>query len=299
MLDELAAWNLRNGHPFWFFTELSINVADDRPLLEAMARAGLRRVFIGIETPRSQAPQDDQEGAEHPGRPAREAPPDPRARHPRHRGVHRRLRRRGRGCLRGATGLHPGLRHRGGDPGAPPGPARHPARAAPGEGGASPPDSRPEPHHDPGGHQLRPQGGDDEAPVPRALSGPREGAVRARAVLREDRPRGARAARGLPSRPGEVNAEAPRHVPPARLSAGHLGAGLQAALLEGPAPRPAEEPHGARGLRTRLLLLLPPQPARRLRRPRAPLVPLRPWTRRPPGRRRSRRRPPASSSSAA
>jgi radical SAM superfamily enzyme YgiQ (UPF0313 family) len=51
MLEELAAWNLRNGHPFWFFTELSINVADDRPLLEAMARAGLRRVFIGIETP--------------------------------------------------------------------------------------------------------------------------------------------------------------------------------------------------------------------------------------------------------
>jgi radical SAM superfamily enzyme YgiQ (UPF0313 family) len=51
MLEELAAWNLRNGHPFWFFTELSINVADDAPLLEAMARAGLRRVFIGIETP--------------------------------------------------------------------------------------------------------------------------------------------------------------------------------------------------------------------------------------------------------
>jgi radical SAM superfamily enzyme YgiQ (UPF0313 family) len=51
MLEELAAWNVRNAHPFWFFTELSINVADDPPLLEAMARAGLRRVFIGIETP--------------------------------------------------------------------------------------------------------------------------------------------------------------------------------------------------------------------------------------------------------
>ena len=51
MLEELAAWNERNGHPFLFFTELSINVADDRELLGAMARAGLRRVFIGIETP--------------------------------------------------------------------------------------------------------------------------------------------------------------------------------------------------------------------------------------------------------
>jgi radical SAM superfamily enzyme YgiQ (UPF0313 family) len=51
MLEELAGWNERNGHPFLFFTELSINVADDRELLAAMARAGLRRVFIGIETP--------------------------------------------------------------------------------------------------------------------------------------------------------------------------------------------------------------------------------------------------------
>ncbi len=51
MLRELAAWNQRNGHPFAFLTEASINLADDHDLLEAMSQAGFRRVFIGIETP--------------------------------------------------------------------------------------------------------------------------------------------------------------------------------------------------------------------------------------------------------
>lgn len=51
MLKELSAWNRDNDHPFGFFTEASINLADDRALLEAMSEAGLLRVFIGIETP--------------------------------------------------------------------------------------------------------------------------------------------------------------------------------------------------------------------------------------------------------
>jgi radical SAM superfamily enzyme YgiQ (UPF0313 family) len=51
MLRELAAWNRRHGHPFAYFTEASINLADDKELLEAMRDAGLRHVFIGIETP--------------------------------------------------------------------------------------------------------------------------------------------------------------------------------------------------------------------------------------------------------
>jgi radical SAM superfamily enzyme YgiQ (UPF0313 family) len=51
MLKELAVWNRENGYPFVFFTEASINMADDRELLEAMSAAGLLRVFIGIETP--------------------------------------------------------------------------------------------------------------------------------------------------------------------------------------------------------------------------------------------------------
>jgi radical SAM superfamily enzyme YgiQ (UPF0313 family) len=51
LLKELAAWNRDRGHPFWFITEASINLADDEGLLEAMSRAGFSRVFIGIETP--------------------------------------------------------------------------------------------------------------------------------------------------------------------------------------------------------------------------------------------------------
>jgi radical SAM superfamily enzyme YgiQ (UPF0313 family) len=51
MLEELAGWNRRRGDPFMYFTEASINLADDRELLQAMSEAGIRRVFIGIETP--------------------------------------------------------------------------------------------------------------------------------------------------------------------------------------------------------------------------------------------------------
>ena len=51
MLKELAVWNGKHGHPFAFFTEASINLADDEELLKAMSQAGFLRVFIGIETP--------------------------------------------------------------------------------------------------------------------------------------------------------------------------------------------------------------------------------------------------------
>jgi radical SAM superfamily enzyme YgiQ (UPF0313 family) len=51
MLKALAIWNRQNGHPFAFFTEASINMADDSELLDAMSEAGFLRVFIGIETP--------------------------------------------------------------------------------------------------------------------------------------------------------------------------------------------------------------------------------------------------------
>jgi radical SAM superfamily enzyme YgiQ (UPF0313 family) len=51
MLEKLAAWNEENGSPFPFGTEASLNLADERPLLEAMAKAQLGYVFIGLETP--------------------------------------------------------------------------------------------------------------------------------------------------------------------------------------------------------------------------------------------------------
>ncbi len=51
MLPIVAEWNRRKGMPFRFFTEASINMADDDDLLRMMRDAGFVSVFIGIETP--------------------------------------------------------------------------------------------------------------------------------------------------------------------------------------------------------------------------------------------------------
>jgi radical SAM superfamily enzyme YgiQ (UPF0313 family) len=51
MLAELASWNRRHNYPFRYYTEASINLADDEELLERMFQAGFFHVFIGIETP--------------------------------------------------------------------------------------------------------------------------------------------------------------------------------------------------------------------------------------------------------
>jgi radical SAM superfamily enzyme YgiQ (UPF0313 family) len=51
LMPDLAAWQEKNGHPFSFLTEASVNLADDHELLADMQQAGFRRVFLGIETP--------------------------------------------------------------------------------------------------------------------------------------------------------------------------------------------------------------------------------------------------------
>ncbi|HEX9444167.1 MAG TPA: radical SAM protein [Candidatus Binatia bacterium] len=51
LLEELAAWNRAEGYPFRYYTEASINLADDDELVGRMADAGFFHVFIGIETP--------------------------------------------------------------------------------------------------------------------------------------------------------------------------------------------------------------------------------------------------------
>src|SRR5258708_18887457 len=51
MLAELATWNRGHRYPFRYYTEASINLADDDELLERMCQAGFFHVFIGIETP--------------------------------------------------------------------------------------------------------------------------------------------------------------------------------------------------------------------------------------------------------
>lgn len=51
LLPALIRWNRRNGHPFYYCTEASMNLADDIKLMELMQQADFRVVFMGIETP--------------------------------------------------------------------------------------------------------------------------------------------------------------------------------------------------------------------------------------------------------
>jgi radical SAM superfamily enzyme YgiQ (UPF0313 family) len=55
LANELAAWQIKHDHPFSFYTEASIDLADKTELLQAMVAANFMYVFIGIETPSSEA----------------------------------------------------------------------------------------------------------------------------------------------------------------------------------------------------------------------------------------------------
>lgn len=51
ILPAITDWMEEKGRPFYFYTEASIDLADDPRLMELMTRAGFEEVFIGIETP--------------------------------------------------------------------------------------------------------------------------------------------------------------------------------------------------------------------------------------------------------
>jgi len=55
LLPAMAEWNEQNNNVFSFFTEASVNLADDEDLLKMMQRAGFFRVFLGIETPEEES----------------------------------------------------------------------------------------------------------------------------------------------------------------------------------------------------------------------------------------------------
>jgi radical SAM superfamily enzyme YgiQ (UPF0313 family) len=52
LLRRIIEWQESHGYPLVFTTEASINLADDRELIELMVKANFQGVFIGIETPR-------------------------------------------------------------------------------------------------------------------------------------------------------------------------------------------------------------------------------------------------------
>lgn len=50
VLPALISWMQEKQYPYTFFTEVSINLADDDVLMELMTEAGFDTVFVGIET---------------------------------------------------------------------------------------------------------------------------------------------------------------------------------------------------------------------------------------------------------
>jgi len=53
----MAAWMKDRQYPFTFFTELSINLADDDEMIQLIVNAGFDNVFIGLETPNKESLQ--------------------------------------------------------------------------------------------------------------------------------------------------------------------------------------------------------------------------------------------------
>jgi len=55
ILPAIEEWNKKRKSPFYFNTEVSINLADDDKLMQLMVKAGFEAVFIGIETPNEES----------------------------------------------------------------------------------------------------------------------------------------------------------------------------------------------------------------------------------------------------
>jgi radical SAM superfamily enzyme YgiQ (UPF0313 family) len=51
VLREVVGWQRRNQYPLTFFTEASIDLADDSEMLRLLVEANVIHVFVGIETP--------------------------------------------------------------------------------------------------------------------------------------------------------------------------------------------------------------------------------------------------------
>ena len=55
ILPAIVEWMEQRKHPFSFFTEASINLADDEELMRLMSSAGFDMVFVGIESPNEES----------------------------------------------------------------------------------------------------------------------------------------------------------------------------------------------------------------------------------------------------
>ena len=61
-MPDLIEWSRAKDFPFSYFTEASVNLAEDDALLDKMREAGFCRVFLGIETPVEASLKEAQKG---------------------------------------------------------------------------------------------------------------------------------------------------------------------------------------------------------------------------------------------
>ena len=55
LLRDLIVWQQEQGYPMSFFTEASLDLAEDAELLQLMVEANFGAVFIGIESPNEES----------------------------------------------------------------------------------------------------------------------------------------------------------------------------------------------------------------------------------------------------
>jgi len=55
ILPAIIQWMKEKKHPFSFLTEASLNLADDKELMQLMVEAGFDTVFVGIESPNEES----------------------------------------------------------------------------------------------------------------------------------------------------------------------------------------------------------------------------------------------------
>ena len=55
ILPTIISWQKKNNNPFTFTTETSINLSDDKELMDLMVMAGFVCVFVGIESPNEES----------------------------------------------------------------------------------------------------------------------------------------------------------------------------------------------------------------------------------------------------
>ena len=79
VLRDVAAWQVERGYPITFFTEASIDLADDAELMQLMLDANIIATFVGIESPNEASLRETKKFQNvRVGRDdAREGPPDP------------------------------------------------------------------------------------------------------------------------------------------------------------------------------------------------------------------------------